>query len=197
VDIDARSQVYWPYHQVTQDRMALAVRTDGAPSALIAPVIQAIHALDQDQPVYDVRLMTDVVGRSLVQRRVTMMLITAFGAIALVLAAVGIYGVVAFGVTQRLREFGIRVALGATSADVAGSVLREGTSMAAIGAIVGLGGAVFLSGAMSNLVFEVAPRDFVSFGAAATALLIVAAVASYIPARRASAVDPAVTLRSE
>lgn len=197
VDQDPRPQVYWSYRQETYDRMALVVRTTAAPSAAIAPVIQTIRALDADQPVYDVRVMTDVVDRSLIQRRLTTMLITAFGVVALVLAAVGVYGVVAFGVTQRLREFGIRVALGATSARVAGLVVREGAVTAVAGAAAGLGAAAALSGAMSNLIFDVAPRDLVSFGAATLVLLGVAVLASYIPARRASAVDPAVTLRAE
>jgi hypothetical protein len=111
VDADPRPQVYWPYRQVTQDRMVLVVRAAGAASATIAPVMRAIHSVDAEQPVYDVRSMTEVVARSLVPRRLTTLLMIMFGAIALVLAAVGIYGVVAFGVTQRLREFGIRATL--------------------------------------------------------------------------------------
>jgi putative ABC transport system permease protein len=197
VDVDPRPQVYWSYRQVTQDRMVLVVRGDGAPSALIAPVIQAIRALDPDQPVYDVRTMDIVVERSLVQRRLTAALITAFGAIALVLASVGVYGVVAYGVVQRMREFGIRLALGANSRDVTRLVVREGATMALVGSAVGLVGAAALGGAMSNLVFGVTSSDVASFAAGTVTLLSVAAIASYIPARRASAVDPALTLRSE
>jgi putative ABC transport system permease protein len=197
VDVDPRPQVYWPYRHVTQDRMALVVRSETPPGSMIAPVIQAIRALDAEQPVYDIRLMTDVVDRSLVQRRLTTALISVFGAIALVLAAVGIYGVVAYGAAQRLREFGIRVALGATTGEIAAIVLREGSTMALMGAVAGLAGAAALSGAMTKLVFEIDPRDVVSFGAAALVLGVVTLVASYIPARRASAVDPAVTLRAE
>jgi putative ABC transport system permease protein len=197
VDEDLRSQVYWSHRQLTQDRVALVVRGTGDPAALVKPVIDAIHAVDRDQPVYDVRTMDAVVARSLARRNLTTMLITTFGGIALVLAAVGIYGVVAYGVTQRLREFGIRIALGATSAEVSRLVLREGTSMALAGAGVGIVAALVLSGVMSNLVFGVAPRDAISLGAATVTLIGVAVIASYIPARRASAVDPAVTLRSE
>ena len=197
VDLDPRPQVYWSYRQVTQDRMVLVVRTSGAAAAIVTPVIQAIRSLDPEQPVYDVRTMTAVVDRALVQRRVTTALIVAFGSIALVLSAVGVYGVVAYGVTQRLREFGIRVALGASRSEVTRLVVREGTRMALLGSAVGLGIAAALSGAMSNLVFGVAPRDVASLAVGASVLLLVAAVASYIPARRASGVDPAVTLRAE
>jgi putative ABC transport system permease protein len=197
VDVDPRPQVYWSYRQVTQDRMVLVVRSYGEPGAIVTPIMQAIRMLDPEQPVYDVRTMNAVVDRSLVQRRLTMVLIVAFGAIALVLAAVGVYGVVAYGVTQRLREFGIRVALGATRRDVSRLVVREGTSMALIGLLFGLVGAAALSGAMSNLVFGVTPRDVASLAAGTLTLLLVAVIASYIPARRASGVDPAVTLRAE
>jgi putative ABC transport system permease protein len=120
-----------------------------------------------------------------------------FSGLALLLSAVGIYGVVAFGVTQRLREFGIRVAIGATPRGIARLVVWQGTSMALVGSVVGLVLAIAAAGLMSNLVFGVAPTDAVSIAAAAALLLLVAALASYIPARRAAAVDPAVTLRAE
>lgn len=197
LDVDARPQVYWSYGQLTPDRMVLVVRGAGEPAALIAPVLLAIRSVDPEQSVYDVRTMTAVVGRSLAQRRLTMTLIGAFGGIALLLAAVGVYGVVSYGVTQRLREFGIRVALGATRRDVTRLVVRQGLSTAIVGAAIGLVVALALAGAMSSLVFGVAPRDLISLAAATLTLLTVAAVASYIPARRASAVDPALTLRAE
>ncbi len=197
VDVDPRPQVYWSYRQFVQDRMALVVQTSGDAQTLMTPVIQAIHTVDPEQPAYDVRTMDAVVERSLVQRRLTMILIVAFGGIALLLAAVGVYGVVAFGVTQRIREFGIRTALGATSADVVGLVVRDGTSMAVLGAVIGLATAFSVMRFMSNLVYGVGVRDVASFVAATGALVLVAALASYLPARRASSVDPASTLRSE
>jgi ABC-type antimicrobial peptide transport system permease subunit len=141
--------------------------------------------------------MPEIIDRSLAQRRLTTALMVSFGAIALLLAAVGIYGVIAYGVTQRLREFGIRVALGATGRDVTRFVVWQGTSMAIGGALVGLVFAFATAGLMSNLVYGVASRDIASFVGAGAVLLLVAGVASYIPARRAAAVDPAVTLRSE
>jgi ABC-type antimicrobial peptide transport system permease subunit len=120
-----------------------------------------------------------------------------FSGLALLLAAVGIYGVVAYGVTQRLREFGIRVALGATRREVTRLVVWQGTSMAVAGAAVGLILAIAAAGVMSNLVYGVAPRDVASICGATALLILVAGVASYIPARRAAAVDPGVTLRAE
>jgi ABC-type antimicrobial peptide transport system permease subunit len=115
----------------------------------------------------------------------------------LVLAAVGIYGVVAYGVAQRMREFGIRVALGATAAEITRLAAWQGTSSALAGSVVGLALAVGVAGAMSSLVFGVAPRDAVSLLSATGLLLVVAATASYIPARRAGTVDPGITLRAE
>jgi putative ABC transport system permease protein len=197
VDADPRQQVYWSYKQATQDRMVLVVRGEGPATALIAPVTSAIHEVDRDQPLYDVRTMESVVGRSLIQRRLTTVLIGSFGAIALMLAAVGIYGVIAYRVSQRLREFGIRVALGATQREVSRLVIGEGASMAVIGSAVGLVAALGLAGTMQSLVFGVTAHDAMSFVAATGALLVVAMIASYIPSRRASAVDPALTLRSE
>lgn len=197
VDADPRSQIYWSHHQVTQDRMVLVVRGAADATALMKPVVDAIHAVDADQPVYEVRSMVDVVDRSLVQRRLAMQLIAAFGAIALGLAAVGIYGVVSYGVTQRRREFGVRLALGATPGAVTRFVVRDGLTMATLGCAVGLGAALAVGSAMSNLVYGVSSRDALSLAGAVVILFGVTIVASYLPARRAAAIDPAVTLRTE
>jgi predicted permease len=197
LDVDPRPQVYWSYRQWTQNRMVLAVRSEIEASALFAPVIKAIRSVDAEQSVYDVRTMTQILDRSLAQRRLTTTLMVVFGGIALVMAAVGIYGVVAYGVTQRMREFGIRVALGATRRDVTRLVMWQGTSMAIAGSAVGLLFAIASAGIMSNLVYGVAPKDMASIFGAAGLLTLVAGVASYLPARRAAAVDPGVTLRAE
>jgi len=197
LDVDPRPQVYWCYLQRPQDRMALVVRGSGPPATLITPVIRAIRSVDPDQPVYDVRTMRDVLDRSLAQRRVTMILLTTFGFVALTLAIIGVYGVVAFGVAQRLREFGIRIALGADRRRVASPVILQGSGMATIGAIVGLIAAYGLGGIMSSLVYGVDSRDMLSFIGAGGLLVVVAALASYLPARRAANIDPAITLRSE
>jgi ABC-type antimicrobial peptide transport system permease subunit len=141
--------------------------------------------------------MQDIVARSLAQRRLTMVLMIGFGGLALLLSAVGIYGVVAYGVSQRFREFGIRIAIGATSGRVTRDVLWQGATMAIAGAVVGLILAVTAAGVMRTLVFDVAPRDVASFLVATLVLMIVTMIASYAPARRAASVDPAIALRAE
>jgi len=197
VEIDPRPQVYWSYRQWTQNRMVLAVLSELEPTAISSPVIAAIRSVDAEQSVFDVRTMSEIIERSLAQRRVTTMLIAGFGGAALLLAAVGIYGVVAYGVAQRMREFGIRVALGATSREVARLVVWQGASMSLVGSTVGLAFAIAAAGVMSKLVYGVAPRDAASILAATALLTVVAVLASYIPARRAASVDPAMTLRTE
>jgi putative ABC transport system permease protein len=197
LDVDPLPQVYWSYRQWPQDRMVLAVRSATASSVPVSSVIRAIRSVDPEQSVYDVQTMQRIVDRSVSSRRLTMRLMTAFSVLALVLAAVGIYGVVAYGVAQRMREFGIRVALGATASEITRLAAWQGTSSALAGSVLGLGLAVVSTGAMSNLVFGVAPRDAVSLLSATGVLLVVAVTASYIPARRAGAVDPGITLRAE
>lgn len=197
LEVDPHSQVYWSTRQWAQNRAVLALRSGFEPSALYPAIIKAIRSIDPDQSVFDMRPMEEIVARSLAHRRATTRLMIAFGAIALLLAAVGIYGVVAYGVAQRLREFGIRVALGATPREITGVVLWQGTSMALAGALVGLALALIAAGVMSNLVYGVPPRDVVSVVGAMALVLLVAGAASYVPARRAAAVDPAVALRTE
>lgn len=197
VETDPLPQVYWSYRQWTQNRMVLAVRSATEPAALVGPVIGAIRSVDPEQSVYDVRAMTEIVARSLAQRRMTTWMTVAFAALALLLAAVGVYGVVTYGVTHRLREFGIRTALGATRRDVLQLVVRQGASMAIVGSAIGLALAIVAAGVMRTLVYGVESRDVASLAGATIALMLVAIAASYVPARRAAAVDPAVTLRSE
>lgn len=197
VEVDPRPQFYWSSRQWVQNRSVLAVRSDLEPRLLFPSVIRAIRSVDAEQSLYDLRSMEEIVDRSLAQRRLTTVLMVGFGGLALLLAAVGIYGVVAYGVTQRLREFGIRVALGATRRDVTRLVVWEGMSMALAGSLVGLLLAVIAAGVMSNLVFGVAPRDAGSLIAATSVLMLVTIVASYLPARRAAAVDPGMSLRAE
>ena len=190
-------QVYWSYRQWTQDRMVLAVRSETESGPLIASVIKAIRSVDAEQSVYDLRTLTEIVDRSQAQLRLTTLLMVGFSGLALLLAAVGIYGVVTYGVTQSLREFGIRVALGASRREVTRLVVWQGTSMAIAGSVVGLMFAIAAAGVMSHLVYGVAPTDVASIFAATALLLLVAALASYFPARRATQVDPMVALRYE
>jgi len=194
---DSRPQVYWNYWQRGQDRMALVVKTRGDPAALMKSIATAVRSVDPEQPLYDVRTLDDVVERSLGQRRFQMLLLGGFALVALVLASVGTYGVIAYGVGQRLREFGVRIALGASHRDVLGLVLARGGTLFAAGAVIG----VLLAGAtvrvLTTLVYGVGPRDAVSFVAATVILFLVSIAACYVPARRAARVDPSVALRSE
>jgi predicted permease len=197
LDVDPRPQVYFNYLQRPQDRMALVVRSDQDPRALISAILQAIRSVDAEQPVYDVRTMEDVVERSTAERWLNMIMVTVFAAIALALASVGVYGVVAYGVSERRREFGIRLALGAERAAVARLVVRQGTVLAIAGSAIGFLAAVLVAKAIESLLYGVRASDPPSFATAIGLLVSVALFASYVPARRAASVDPAVTLRSE
>ena len=197
LDVDTRMQVYWNFAQMPMDRMALVVRTDSNAAALTPSVVRAVHEIDPEQPLYDVRTMSEWVDRSLGQRWMNMTLVGAFAAVALTLCSIGVYGVIAFGVARQRREFGIRLALGASRRGIAAAVVTHGLSLAAIGIAAGLVFSVGVSRSMSSLLFGVKADDLVSFGAATAVILTVALLASYLPARRAAAVDPAVTLRAE
>jgi ABC-type antimicrobial peptide transport system permease subunit len=197
LETDPLPQVYWSTGQWTQDRMAIAVRSVLDAAVAIPSVIRAVRTVDPDQSVYDVRTMDGIIDRSRARRHLTTLLMLGFGAVALALAAVGIYGVVAFGVTQRMREFGIRIAIGATRGDVTRLIVRQGTTVAVAGAVIGLAVALAGAGILPSLVYEVAPRDTGSILGATAVLILVAVIASYLPARRAASADPGMTLRSE
>jgi putative ABC transport system permease protein len=197
LDLDTRPQVYWNYQQRAQDRMVLVVRGNGDAAALAPLVRQAIRDIDPEQPVYDVRTMQDVVARSLGQRWLNMVLIVTFATAALLLCAIGVYGVIAFGVTRQRREFGIRLALGASRGGIARAVVSRGAKMAAVGIAIGLVLAVAVARSMASMLFGVSAVDVVSYGSAVFAILAVALLASYVPARGAAAVEPAITLRSD
>jgi predicted permease len=190
-------QVYFSYQQFTDGRIALVVRSHGDVRAAAPAVLLAIRSIDPDQPVYDMRTMDDVLARSTAQRRLNAAVVIAFAVSALVLAGVGLYGAVADGVTQRRREFGVRIAVGAVPSDVAFLVLRNGSTIAIYGGALGFAGAVLLMRAMESLLYGIPPLDPMNFGLAAAALAAVALTASYLPARRAALTDPVRTLRAE
>ncbi|HXT64699.1 MAG TPA: ABC transporter permease [Pyrinomonadaceae bacterium] len=190
--------MYWPVAQIrATPALAIVIRTNGDPASLSSAVRGAIAEIDPTQPIYDVQTLDQLVAKSLGQRRFTLMLMLLFGVIALVLSAVGIYGVMAFAVSQRTQEIGIRMALGASALDVLKLVLRNGMLLAVIGAVMGLGGAFVITRFMSSLLFGVSPTDVVTFALVTAGLLSVALVACYLPARRATKVDPLVALRYE
>ena len=177
--------------------MTLAVRTAQDPGSATNAIREAVLALDKDIPLYNIATMEELVSTSVAQPRLNLSLLVTFAALALLLAAVGVYGVMAYAVAQRTHEFGIRVAMGATSGDVLRQVLVEGGRLAALGLALGLAAAVGLTRLMSSMLFDVKPSDPLALGAAAAVLVIVALAACYVPARRATRVDPLVALRYE
>jgi len=196
---EARPQMYVPYAQdATWGSLTFAVRTNSSDPASLAPAVRnAIKSLDKTLPVYNVKTMDVVLGDSVALRRASMLLFSTFATVALLLAMIGIYGVTAYYVTQRTHEIGIRMALGAQLRDVLKLVLRRGVVLALIGVVAGLGGALALTRLISSLLFGVTPIDLVTFASVSLALMAVAVLASYIPARRATKVDPLVALRYE
>jgi predicted permease len=197
LDSDSDRQLYLSHQQFTDGRSALVVRSDGEMSAITPAVLHAIRDIDPEQPVYDVRSMDDVLGRSAAQRWLSMTLVTAFALASLVLASVGLYGVVAHGVVERRREIGVRLALGAVRSDVSRLVLRQGGRLAAVGSVIGLAGAVALMQVLKRMLFGVAPMDPTTFLAGAAFLFGAALLASYLPARRAASLDPTIALRAD
>jgi len=193
----SKERIYYPVSQVPfrLGGMALVLKTGLDPQSLVPQVRAAVRAIDPEQPIADVRTMEQWVSRSLENRRASMTLLTIFGAIALVLSAIGIYGVLAYGVAQRVREFGIRQALGADRSSILSLVLKQGLRTAGVGMVLGLAASVALSRLLQSLLFGVTPRDFSVFGSVTVLLFLVAMAACYIPARRATRVDPMVALR--
>jgi putative ABC transport system permease protein len=194
---ETRPQVYWNYLQRTQDRMVLVVKTRSDPAALTRSVTAVVRAVDPDLPLYDVRTLDAVVERSLARRWLQTVVLGSFAAIALLLASIGVYGVIAYAVGQRLREFGIRMALGARRGDIVSLVLRRGARLFLVGAVIGIAGAVLAVRVLTSLVYGVSPLDPPSFVAATAILLAVGLTACYLPAQRAARADPTVALRSE
>jgi len=188
---------YLPHAQDAWQSMVLVAKTKVDPLALAAPIRQEVGAIDKDQPVFDVRTMREVRAISLALYSFSSVMLSIFAGVALLLAAIGIYGVMSYAVTQRTQEIGIRMALGARVRDVLKLVVRNGMSLALIGVIVGLAGAYGLTRLLASLLVGVAPTDVLTFSIVTFGLLLVALLACYIPARRAAKVDPLVALRYE
>jgi putative ABC transport system permease protein len=172
----------------------MAVRSAQAPETVIAPLRSALASIDRELPMYDVRTMEERLDRSVVRRRMPMVIAMAFSAVALFLAAIGVYGVLAAQVTERRREIGIRMALGGSAADVFRLVLRDGARMTLAGIAAGLAGTAGLARLMTGLLYGVRPTDPAVIGGAAIVLAMVALVATWLPARRAARVNPAAVL---
>ena len=189
--------IYAPLAQQPWLLAKIVLRTDGPPNSTIASIRSAVSELDRDIPVYSIRSMNEVIGRTLNSQRLTNLLLTSFSVLALLLAAVGIYGTMSLYVGSRKNEFGIRLALGAQPAGLLRLVLRQGMLLIAAGIGVGTSVALLLTRAIASLLFEVSPTDPVVFTGVPLLLVIVALAACFVPARRASRVDPMVALRCE
>jgi putative ABC transport system permease protein len=197
VDESSRVELYMPYLQNSVGSLTLVVRTANDPSALSASVRQAVKGVDADVPVFSVRTLDALVADRTAQRRLAVLLISVFAGVALLLAAVGIYGVMSYAVAQRTQEFGIRMALGAEQEHILKMVLRHGTTMAVLGVAIGLVAAFGLARLITTLLFQTSAADPPTFSAVPVGLMLVALVACYLPARRATRVDPMVALRNE
>jgi putative ABC transport system permease protein len=196
-DVGTREEMYFPAQQRPRLSMSLLVRYRTEPTRLATAIQREILNVDKDQAVTEVATLEQVVGESIEQPRLTMFLLSIFGLVALTLAAIGIYGVMAYAVAQRTREIGIRMALGAQTLDVLKLVVRNGMTLAAIGVAIGLGAAWALTRLLASLLFEVTATDATTFAIVSTGLLAVALLACWIPARRATKVDPLVALKYE
>jgi putative ABC transport system permease protein len=186
---------YWPHPQLPYSAMTLAARTSGEPQSFAASIEREIHALDPDQPVSDVRTMDRWVARSLAQARFNSLLLATFAAVALLLAAIGIYGVMSYAVSQRTPEIGIRLAMGAETRDILTMIVADAMRLAGIGLAIGVGLAVALSRTLTTLLYQVTGTDPMTFAAVVAVLGVVALVASYLPARRAARIPPVEALR--
>jgi len=196
-DEDARWQMYYPITEDSPNLVAVVVRGTLPVREMLSTLRNAVQEVDPSQPIYAVRTLAELRHASLTTRRSNTTLITTFGALALLLAVVGVYGVMAYGVTLRTRELGIRAALGAGRADLIGLVLGEGVRVAAIGVGIGLAGTFALSRLLQGLLFGVGPSDPVAIAGAAIALVAPVLIATLIPARRAARADPVEVMRAE
>jgi predicted permease len=193
----ARSLVYTPSAQRPFNISYVSVKTDGDPTRFVPAIRAAVQSVDKDQPIYDVRTLEERIGMSVSQERFNALLLAAFSTVALLLAAIGLYGVLSYTVTQRTHEMGVRLALGADASDVLRLVIRHGLILVAVGLAIGIAGALALTGVIEGLLFGVSPSDPRAHLVVVAVLAFVAFAACWIPARRASRVDPIVALRYE
>jgi predicted permease len=192
-----RPMAYYPYSQQNWFLGNFEVRFSGESGAIVSAVRQAIKDVNRNLPIAEVAMFSEQIDRSLVQQKLIARLSSFFGLLAMMLAAIGLYGVISYSVTQRTREIGVRMALGAGRHNVVGLVLGQGTRLAAIGVLAGLGASWAVTRWAESLLFGVSPTDRMTFVIISLLLIAVALLACYIPARRAARVDPIIALRCE
>jgi len=194
---DENPEMLIPFYQIPWPQAAFAVRTAENPSSMLTSVSAAVHQVDSGVALAEPKTLDDIVAESMADQRFTLILFTSFAAVALFLAALGIYGVMSFSVAQRSHEIALRMALGATRHRVVGLIIRDGVLLAIIGLGLGLVGTYFVGRAMQSLLFGVQALDFVAFVSVAAVLLAAAILACFLPARRAASVSPMQVLRTE
>ena len=204
LDSEANAEMYFPYQQIpaammnfVEGTMTLVVSSTIDPASLVRPVSQEIRSLDPEEAVFKVATMDELLRGSTAQPRFRTYLLVIFAAVALILAATGLYGVISFSVGQRSNELGVRAALGAQGGDLLRLVLREGLALAVVGIVIGLVLAFFLAEGLSKLLYVIEPHDPYAFIAVPLVLLLVSALASLVPALRATRTDPNRVLRYE
>jgi len=193
----ARLEVYFPFRQAPSNKMSLLVKSGQDVTALVSAIRSIVASIDKEQPIFRIATMQEVVNASVSTRRITLILLGLFSGLALVLAGIGIYGVVSYSVTQRAREIGIRMALGAQRGDVLRLVLAQGGKISAAGIVMGSAASLGLTRLMAKLLYSVSAADPATFAVVAFVLALIAMVASYIPARRTLRMDPLIALRQE
>jgi len=195
LDRDPRPQVYWPYTQRTQDRVAMVVRTAGDPAAVTQAIRAAIREIDPNQPLYDVLPMSGFIARTLLAQRLNLLLVGSFAALALLLASIGLYGVVSHLTGRRSREFAVRLTVGATPERLLAMVFRQSLTRGSVGLALGLVLSSAVTRLLSSMIHGVTAFDPLTYFSVTALLLIVMLAASYVPARRVSRTDPASALR--
>lgn len=189
-------QIYLPHNQFPTSLNSIVVRTQNEPTAMIGAIRREIQAVDKDQAVFNVTTLEQLIGDSILIRRFFMLLLLVFAVLALILAAVGIYGVMSYVASQRTYEIGIRMALGAQTGQVIGLVMRDGLGLAAVGIVLGLAGAAGAARLIQTLLFDVRPLDPIVYAGVALLFTIVSALACLLPSMRAARIDPLIALRN-
>jgi len=196
LDAELRAVVFMPFTQMLAFGGGLVIRTGGDPAALVTPATRIVHTIAPEAPIEQVMTIAQIKEQSVAPRRLNAVLISSFGALALIIAAVGIAGVLAFSVSARTNEIGIRMSLGADRGRVQRMILGEGGVLLALGLVLGVAGAWFASGLIRGLLFGVAPHDPATLAGVAGLMAAIGVLACWIPARRASRIDPVITMRA-